>query len=198
MVHVAVQVCLRSLHRVSRHGYDRRGAPYERVRPRSAGMTGDGAGPRMRLVQVIDPCPGSRSGAAWCSSSCRHRAWELTRAAASVFAGVQVIDRVVQVERPFTVSERVEVEVVPHGPAWPHALAPFTEQVDAGRSMAGTLLRGSPRRVISALSRRAGWDRNTPPPTVGAGLDDRRRGRNRRHAAADVYRALGESAASWF
>ena len=52
----------------------------------------------------------------WCSSSCRHRAWELTRAAASGLAAVQVIDRVVQVDRPVIVNERVEVEVVSHGP----------------------------------------------------------------------------------
>ena len=29
----------------------------------------------------------------WCSSSCRHRAWELTRAAASGHAAIQVVDR---------------------------------------------------------------------------------------------------------
>ena len=36
----------------------------------------------------------------WCSSSCRHRAWELTRAAASGRAAVQVVDRAVEVDRP--------------------------------------------------------------------------------------------------
>src|SRR5665647_1574518 len=50
----------------------------------------------------------------WCSSSCRHRAWELTRASASGLAAVHVIDRVVQVDRPVTVNESVKVEVVPH------------------------------------------------------------------------------------
>jgi hypothetical protein len=31
----------------------------------------------------------------WCSSSCRHRAWEMARAAQSGRAAVQVVDRVV-------------------------------------------------------------------------------------------------------
>jgi len=60
-------------------------------------------------------------------------AQELNRAAASGLAGVQVIDRVIQVDRPVTLNERGEVEFVPHGPAWPHALAQLTEQVDTGK-----------------------------------------------------------------
>src|SRR5665648_592219 len=41
----------------------------------------------------------------WCPSSCRHRAWELTRAAASGRAAVQVVDRVVEVDRLVTVVQ---------------------------------------------------------------------------------------------
>jgi hypothetical protein len=74
----------------------------------------------------------------WCSSSCLHRAWELTRAAASGLVAVQVIDRAVQVDRPATVNERVEVELVPTGrhrrtpsPSSPSRSTP-------GRSMTGT------------------------------------------------------------
>src|SRR5450759_3710411 len=66
----------------------------------------------------------------WCSSSCRHRAWELTRAAASGLTAVQVIDRVVQVDRPVTVNERVEVAVVPQGAEWPAALAQLATALD--------------------------------------------------------------------
>ena len=43
----------------------------------------------------------------WCSSSCRHRAWELTRAAASGRAAVQVVDRFVEVDRLVTVVQEV-------------------------------------------------------------------------------------------
>ena len=154
------------------------------------------ADPRMRLVQVIDFWPGSGSGAAWCSFPCRHRAWELTRAAASGLAAVQVIDRVIQVDGPFTVNERVEVEFVLHRPAWLHALAQLTEQIGTGRTMTGTY---PPSPQPSAT-----FVRPEPPapsdtvntlrkPPVGARLDDRRR-----HAAAEVHRALDESAASGF
>ena len=100
----------------------------------------------------------------WCSSSCRHRAWELTRAAASGLAAVQVIDRAVQVDRPVTVNERVEVEVVPHGPAWPHALAQLTEQIDTGKVYDRDLpaLAAALGDVRSALNRRPVWHRQHP------------------------------------
>jgi hypothetical protein len=51
----------------------------------------------------------------WCSSSCRHRAWELTRAAASGRAAVQVVDRVVEVDRLVSVVQEVPVTTVPMG-----------------------------------------------------------------------------------
>ena len=100
----------------------------------------------------------------WCSSSCRHRAWELTRAAASGLAAVQVIDRVVQVDRPVTVNEHVKVEVVPHGPAWPHALAQLTEQIDTGKVYDRDLpaLAAALVDVRSALNRRPVWHRPHP------------------------------------
>jgi hypothetical protein len=69
----------------------------------------------------------------WCSSSCRHRAWELTRAAASGRAAVQVVDRVVEVDRLVTVVQEVPVATVPQGAAWPAALAPLATALDTGR-----------------------------------------------------------------
>jgi len=69
----------------------------------------------------------------WCSSSCRHRAWELTRAAASGHAAVQVIDRVVEVDRPVTVLQEVPVTTVPKGAEWPAALAQLATALDTGR-----------------------------------------------------------------
>ncbi|MHB1474394.1 MAG: hypothetical protein ACYCV4_12395 [Dermatophilaceae bacterium] len=69
----------------------------------------------------------------WCSSSCRHRAWELTRAAASGHAAVQVVDRVVEVDRLVTVVREVSVTTVPTGAAWPAALAQLAAALDTGR-----------------------------------------------------------------
>lgn len=49
----------------------------------------------------------------WCSSSCRHRAWEQRRAADAGLAAVEVVDRVVEVVRVEQVVEvrRVQVPV---------------------------------------------------------------------------------------
>ena len=89
----------------------------------------------------------------WCSSSCRHRAWELTRAAASGHAAVQVVDRVVQVDRP--------VPVAPQGSAWPGILAQLATQLDTGRVYDRDLpaLAQGLQNVIDALERRPGWRR---------------------------------------
>ena len=97
----------------------------------------------------------------WCSSSCRHRAWELTRAAASGRAAIQVLDRVVQVDRPVTVVQEVPVAAVPQGPAWPPVLAQLATQLDTGRVYDRDLpaLAQGLQDVIDALDRRPGWRR---------------------------------------
>jgi hypothetical protein len=71
---------------------------------------------------------------------------------------------VVQVDRPVTVNERVKVEVVPHGPAWPHALAQLTEQIDTGKVYDRDLpaLAAALGDVRSALNRRPAWHRQHP------------------------------------
>jgi hypothetical protein len=66
----------------------------------------------------------------WCSSSCRHRAWELTRAADSGRAAVQVVDRVVEVDRPVTVVQEVPVTTFPKGASWRAALAELAAELD--------------------------------------------------------------------
>jgi hypothetical protein len=103
----------------------------------------------------------------------------------------------VQVDGPVTVNEHVEVEFVPHRPGWLHALTQLTEQIGTGRTMTGTYRpRRSPQRRSLRPEPPAPSDTfNTlrRPPTVGARLDHRRR-----QTAADVHRALGESAASGF
>jgi len=89
----------------------------------------------------------------WCSSSCRHRAWELTRAAASGRAAVQVVDRVV------TVVQEVPVATVPRGAVWPAALAQLASALDTGRVYDRDLaaLAQALARVADALDRRPGW-----------------------------------------
>jgi len=95
----------------------------------------------------------------WCSSSCRHRAWELTRAAASGHAAVQVVDRVVEVDRLVTVVQEVPVAAVPQGAAWAGALAQLATALDTGRVYDRDLpaLAQALTDVAEALERRPGW-----------------------------------------
>jgi hypothetical protein len=94
----------------------------------------------------------------WCSSSCRHRAWELTRAAASGRAAVEVVDRVVEVDRLEATA--------PHGPAWPAILAQLATQLDTGRVYDRDLpaLAQGLAEVADALNRRPGSRRRPPRP----------------------------------
>jgi hypothetical protein len=95
----------------------------------------------------------------WCSSSCRHRAWELTRAAASGRAAVQVVDRAVMVDRLVTVVEEVPVTTAPKGAEWPGALAQLATALDSGRVYDRDLpaLAQALADVADALDRRPGW-----------------------------------------
>ena len=95
----------------------------------------------------------------WCSSSCRHRAWELTRAAASGRAAIRVIDRVVEVDRLVTVVQEVPVPTVPKGAEWPAALAQLATALDTGRVYDRDLpaLAQALAGVADALDRRPGW-----------------------------------------
>lgn len=94
----------------------------------------------------------------WCSSSCRHRAWELTRAAASGLAAVQVIDRTVQVDRPVVRPCR------PVGYDFNLDAAQLTEQVDTGKVYDRDLpaLAAALGDVRFALNRRSVWRRQHP------------------------------------
>lgn len=90
----------------------------------------------------------------WCSSSCRHRAWELTRAAASGRAAVQVVDRVVEVDKPVTVLEQVPTS--PRGRAWPGALADLVSDLNTGLLYDRDLpaLAEALKQVLDAFDRR--------------------------------------------
>jgi hypothetical protein len=65
----------------------------------------------------------------WCSSSCRHRAWEQQRAAESGRSAVQIIERPVVVQR----TTRIPAPNPPRGAEWAEALAQLTRLVDSGR-----------------------------------------------------------------
>jgi hypothetical protein len=95
----------------------------------------------------------------WCSSSCRHRAWELTRAAASGCAAIQVVDRVVEVDRLVTVVQEVPVATVPKGAEWPATLAQLATALDTGRVYDRDLpaLAQALADVADALDQRPGW-----------------------------------------
>ena len=95
----------------------------------------------------------------WCSSSCRHGAWELTRAAESGRAAVQVVDRVVEVDRLVTIVQEVPVTTVPKGAEWPAALAQLAMALDTGGVYDRDLpaLAQALADVADALDRRPGW-----------------------------------------
>ncbi|HEX2173074.1 MAG TPA: hypothetical protein VHL09_11595 [Dehalococcoidia bacterium] len=68
--------------------------------------------------------PRSRGPVAkWCSATCRHRAWEQTRAAASGLSAVDVIERRVEVRVPLAPTRR----------DWPGLLAELAGQLNDGR-----------------------------------------------------------------
>ncbi len=94
----------------------------------------------------------------WCSNSCRHRAWEQRRAAASGLAARELVERLVEVEVRVPVTREVEVEVLPKGAAWVAALHQLADQIDRGlvydRDL--TALAGALDVAITALSRRPG------------------------------------------
>jgi hypothetical protein len=59
----------------------------------------------------------------WCSASCRQRAWEQSRAAASGLSAVQLVERPVKVPMPIEPTRR----------DWPRLLHELARQLDDGR-----------------------------------------------------------------
>jgi hypothetical protein len=59
----------------------------------------------------------------WCSATCRHRAWEQARAAASGLSAVELVERRVEVEVPSMPTRR----------DWPSVLGHLAEQLNDGR-----------------------------------------------------------------
>ncbi len=59
----------------------------------------------------------------WCSATCRHRAWEQTRATTSDRPAVQMVERVVEVRIPLVPTRR----------DWPELLTGLAGQLSDGR-----------------------------------------------------------------
>lgn len=98
----------------------------------------------------------------WCSSTCRHRAWEQRRAAASGRTAIEVIDRVIEVEKPIVVVERVEVPIAPRSGGWPDLLTALAKQIDTGRIYDRDLqaVAEALGEALGALDRRRKWRRH--------------------------------------
>ena len=84
------------------------------------------------------PVPARGRGPKWCSSSCRHRAWEQRRAADSGRSAIEIKDRVVGTTRTVTVVQHHRTQVpVPYRPQsaieYAQVLTELTERLDTGR-----------------------------------------------------------------
>lgn len=103
----------------------------------------------------------------WCSSSCRHRAWEQRRAADSGLVAREPFERIVEVEVEKPVRVEVEVptivvkrvEVMPVGRAWAPALEELNRQLERGVVYDRDLpvLVRALDDVIDAVNRRPWW-----------------------------------------
>lgn len=82
----------------------------------------------------------------WCSSSCRQRAWEQSRAAGSGLAAVQVVERRVE----------VPTNIAPRRQDWADVLGKLAQQLEDGRIYDRDLLAlaGALNAVHDAFNRR--------------------------------------------
>ncbi len=97
---------------------------------RSAPAASDGHGPeRRKAAAACGWCggpitPGSRGPIPkWCSATCRHRAWEQARAAASGLSAVELIERHVEIQVPLVPTRR----------DWPRLPGDLAGQLNDGR-----------------------------------------------------------------
>jgi hypothetical protein len=95
----------------------------------STRRTEPAANPRRSAASTCGWCGGPISVKAtgrlpkWCSSSCRQRAWEQSRAAASGLSSVRVVERRVEVVKPALAGRK----------DWPRLLSDLARQLDDGR-----------------------------------------------------------------
>jgi hypothetical protein len=94
----------------------------------------------------------------WCSTSCRHRAWETSRAAASGAVAVRVVDRTIEVEGPAPVTSRGEFPNSSKGAGWAEVLHELTRQVETGKVYDRHLpvIMAGVEELLAALARRPG------------------------------------------
>lgn len=113
-------------------------APERRIAATTCGWCGGPITPRSR-----GPIP------KWCSATCRHRAWEQSRAATSGRAAVQVVERRVEI--------RVALE--PTRRDWPRLLGELADQLDDGHVYDRDLpaLGRALEPVLRSYRRRARW-----------------------------------------
>jgi hypothetical protein len=88
----------------------------------------------------------------WCSASCRQRAWEQSRAAASGLAAIQVVERRIEVPVP----------AAPKRADWPAQLHELARQIDDGRIYDRDLdeLAAAINAVVDACVRRPAFRRH--------------------------------------
>jgi hypothetical protein len=83
----------------------------------------------------------------WCSATCRHRAWEQARAAASGLSAVELVERRVEIQAPLVPTRR----------DWPRLLGELAGQLNDGRVYDRDLpaLARAGQPVLEAYRRRA-------------------------------------------
>jgi hypothetical protein len=128
--------------------------PVEQLRPDQAGAAADGP-ERRTAATTCGWCggpitPRSRGPIPkWCSATCRHRAWEQSRAATSGRTAVQVVERRVEIHVPLEPTRR----------DWPRLLSELAGQLDDGRVYDRDLpgLGRALEPVLRSYRRRAHW-----------------------------------------
>lgn len=164
-------------HRARQREAERRRRQSPKREPKAGNASGsapDEASGPLRRAAAVDcawcggPITPGRRGPIpkWCSATCRHRAWEQKRAAASGRSAIEVVERRVEVPVPATPSRR----------EWAGLLDELARQVEDGRIYDRDLLElfEALGAVLEALRRR---------PYVRSGaLEDLRRAHARRQA----------------
>lgn len=92
----------------------------------------------------------------WCSSSCRHRAWEARRAERDNLPEVRVVTRLIEVEKPVAQTVEVPVPTEPHtAEEWAALLETFATRLAQGRIYRRDLATVEPavRRVVEVWNR---------------------------------------------